>query len=215
MCLVDGFSGWLVGWWLVGWLVGWLAGFVDLCVFSVLACLLIVLGLKAFSVCSHACCVAGWALSRLPCIGGSFLRWLVECSLGICPLSGSLEACLLDPGRCPSAFKKIMIQEVNKSESFEECGLSLQILNLAEFWCKETFLSTSHTQWLGLGTTTEESCIETATVFFARRKAGKAGNAPGYQQLAKRTAVYCALKNTSYLRFGLPAKARNVLMSAV
>jgi hypothetical protein len=113
------------------------------------------------------------------------------------------QANLLDPSRCPKSFKQILIGEVNKAESFEDSGLSLQIMNLAEFWSQEQFVSTSHVLWSPLFVTTEDSVAETATIFFQRKASGKVVSAPMYQALARRCAVFCNIKCTTYPRLGL------------
>lgn len=42
---------------------------------------------------------------------------------------------LLNPSKCPPHYKKKMINQVQESESFEDTGLSLEIMNKIEFWC--------------------------------------------------------------------------------
>ena len=107
-----------------------------------------------------------------------------------------------------------MMERINLSESFEASGLSLQLLNIPEFWVNERFVSTTHQQWAALCTTTAESCIISLEHVFSRSSAGKPIAASSYRVFAKRLAVFC---NTSkgFLRRGMAPETLQVMLKKV
>ena len=79
------------------------------------------------------------------------------------------EVNLLSETRCTTRMKEMMKARVNKSESFEKSGLTLQIMNLGEFWSNDVFVSTSHEQWRALFQTSEDGSERVA--MFERERA--------------------------------------------
>ena len=102
--------------------------------------------------------------------------------------------------KCPPALKAKMIGMVNESESFDETGLSLKILDLTEFWVGQDVLGSSHPQWEALSQTTLESCLCTVDQLYTKKKSGQALNAPKVHSLAKRLALYMNIKTNVFPR---------------
>jgi hypothetical protein len=104
------------------------------------------------------------------------------------------KANLLDQIRCPSNMKILMKVQINACDSFEATGLSLQILNLPEFWAEECFIQTTHEQWVILCKTSAESSFICLGQLFSRSAAGKPFAASSYRSFARRIAIFCNLR---------------------
>lgn len=93
---------------------------------------------------------------------------------------------LLDPAKCSVEMKALMRSSVEAASSFEDAGLSLEILATGEFWIGFVFVSSSHPQWVVLGRTTKWSCLASLEALFAAKQ--KKMPAPAFQLLARRLA---------------------------
>lgn len=109
---------------------------------------------------------------------------------------------LLDPLRCSPEMKEAIRQAVNAADSFEATGLTLEIMSLPEFWIGHKFVSTSHAQWVKVGTTTPESCLLTLKVALSTfgRCAGKKGGSAAFRDLARRIAFFVNLSSGVFAR---------------
>ena len=95
---------------------------------------------------------------------------------------------LLDPQKCSPEMKRDMRAAVEEASSFEESGLSLEIMGAPEFWIGCVFVLSSHLQWVKLGKTSKESCSRTLRILIAMKKNGKALSASSFKALARRMA---------------------------
>ena len=110
---------------------------------------------------------------------------------------------LLNPQRCSDAMKTLMKDQVNKAESFDATGLSLQIMNLGEFWINDKFVQTTHREWAALCTTTSEACLDALTLLFSRQAAGKGMGSVTFRATARRLAVFHNMMNGVFKRRGI------------
>jgi hypothetical protein len=105
------------------------------------------------------------------------------------------EANLLNRERCSVQMKIMMRDEINRHESWEHTGLSLTLMNVAEFWTNEKFVSTTHMQWSPLCTTSETSCVMVLEQVFLRKTQGRALSATAFRELARRFGVFVGLRS--------------------
>ena len=95
---------------------------------------------------------------------------------------------LLDPEKCSPEMKQEMRAAIEEASSFEESGMSLEMMGAPEFWIGNVFVVSSHVQWVKLGKTSKESCLRTLRLLFAKKKQGKAHSASNFKALARRIA---------------------------
>ena len=122
---------------------------------------------------------------------------------------------LADRQKCPEVLKKKMITKVNSADSFDATGLSLKIMDLLEFWVGTETLSTSHTQWSTLGTTTETSCNLMLDQIFSKSESGKPLSAPQVATLSKRLALFANIKMLVYPRLAVSQKVCEMMSERV
>ena len=82
---------------------------------------------------------------------------------------------LLDPAKISADRTALLRRRVNKSESFNASGMSLQIMIAIEFWAGSRLHSSTHPLWKALGSTTEESCTVACREYFDRCDKGYSG----------------------------------------
>ena len=122
---------------------------------------------------------------------------------------------LLNPDRCSDAMKSLMKEQVNTCESFDATGLSLQIMNLGEFWINEKFVQSTHRQWAALCTTTSAACLDALTLLFSRQTAGKGLGSATFRATARRLAVFHNMMEGVFKRRGLSQQTIQALHAKV
>ena len=123
---------------------------------------------------------------------------------------------LLNPEKISNERKALLRRRVNASESFAQSGLTIQIMNLAEFWAGAKMHSSSHMLWEALGTTTEDSCTAALNAYFDRCDKGQTGTAV-FKEVSKRAVLCDSLSKGTYARMkfkdsvvsGMVAKIHN------
>lgn len=105
------------------------------------------------------------------------------------------QANLLDESKCPRRMKVQLRTACDKADSFDEIGVTVDMMSLPEFWVGCVCVSTSHLQWRANCTTSPESCLVTLQAALDAASAGRRFTTAMYRALSRRVAFFIGVRS--------------------